>query len=105
MENRIMTMPANYTVVDGEEMMYLDGGGQIADVVGAVTSSIVSGTVTFFQVIGDSLKSCARSFVEITMDDLSNPNFWGAVALTGALAAIGFGMAYSESKKAEKKAA
>lgn len=101
MENNNLSLPANYMTITEDECTYLDGGAQITTIATSVVTSIVSGTAAFFQVIGDSLKSCARSFVEVTLDDLRNPNFWAAVALTGALAAIGFGASYAEKKKAK----
>lgn len=98
MQSNTILMPANYAVVDEDEMTYIGGGADVLGTIDSIASSIVSGTVGFFRVIGESLVSCARSFVEITMDDLRNPNFWGAVAITGVLALIGFGAASVENK-------
>lgn len=88
-QNTIM-FPADYASVAEEEMVYLDGGAQAIPTISDVASGIVSSIAVFCDVMWDSLKSCARSFVEITVDDLRNPNFQAAAALTSLMAIISF---------------
>lgn len=87
MSKTAIMFPSNCAMVAEEEMVYLDGGAQAVPSAASISTSIVSGIAAFCGVIWDSLKSCARSFVEITLDDLRNPNFQGAV-LTVSLLAI-----------------
>lgn len=84
MEKSAMTMPANYAVVSQNEMVYLDGGVDFS----SVSNAIVTGAVNFWNGITYSVKSLARSFVEVNLDDLRNPNFQAAAALVGTLAII-----------------
>lgn len=95
MENNDLFFPASYTAINETEFVYLDGG--------SVLPSVSSGVSAFLQSVGDYIKLNVQSFIEWKLDDLRNPNFWGAVALTGTLAIIGFGMAYVEDKQAAQK--
>lgn len=89
MEKNLMQMPASYAVVAEEEMVYLDGGVSFSDIqlVGAAVATVAKEIwdVTWF-----SIKSCARSFVEIHLDDLRNPKFQAVLAVTSLAAILSF---------------
>ncbi len=90
MNQTAILLPANCVMVTEDEMVYLDGGAQAVPSVSSIFAGIGSSIAEFCDVMWYSIKSCARSFVEITMDDLRNPNFQGAVATVTVLAIVSF---------------
>lgn len=99
MKATMISMPAGYAVLSNDEMVYVDGGALSLSTLQNAAAAVSSFSAAFCETMVDSIKSCARSFVEIHLDDLHNPNFWTAVAMTGILAAIGFGLSSFESEK------
>lgn len=90
MNQNNIALPANYAAIPEEEMAYLDGGAQVIPTITSIVAGIPSFFVEFGRVMWDWAKSSARSFVEITMDDLRNPNFQGALIVTSLLGIISF---------------
>lgn len=90
MSNNSLSLPSNCALISDEEMVYLDGGVQVLPASSSVLGGVASFAVAFCQVIWDSLKSCARSFVEITLDDLRNPNFQAVLAVVSVACVISF---------------
>lgn len=86
MNQTAIMLPASCSVVAEEEMMYLDGGAQVVPSTASLTAGIASSVANFCGAFWDALKGLGRSFVEITLDDLRNPNFQAAVLTVSILA-------------------
>lgn len=93
MAQTAIMFPTNCSMVAEDEMMYLDGGAQAVPFASSLLAGIASSVANFCGVMWDSLKSLGRSFVEITLDDLRNPNFQGAVLVVSLFAVASFLMA------------
>jgi hypothetical protein len=91
-----LLMPANYALVDEEEMVYLDGGNALTDsaasvvaaipsVVAAIPSFVVSATVAIAESVVASARNVFFGLIYIAIDDLLNPKFQGTMIALGVL--------------------
>jgi hypothetical protein len=85
-----LLMPASYTLVAEEEMIYLDGGGEFLDsaidFAASIPSLLVSFTGNLLYSIWAAAKNIVLGTLYMAIDDLLNPNFQGTVLALGVLA-------------------
>jgi hypothetical protein len=95
-----LLMPANYTLVDEEEMVYLDGGNDLLDsavsfvaaipsfvvsFAAAIPSFVVSSTVSIAESVVASARNVFFGMIYMAIDDLLNPKFQGTMVALGVL--------------------
>jgi hypothetical protein len=84
-----LLMPASYTLVEEEEMVYLDGGNDLLDsavsFVAAIPSFVVSATGAVLGSVWASAKNITLGMVYMAIDDLLNPKFQGTMVALGVL--------------------
>jgi hypothetical protein len=84
-----LVMPASYTLVAEDEMVYLDGGNELLDSVASfvagIPAAVVSNTGVVLQSVWASVKNVTFGFAYMAIDDLLNPKFQGTMIAIGLL--------------------
>jgi hypothetical protein len=84
-----LLMPANYALVDEEEMVYLDGGNDLvnsaASFVAAIPSYVISAAGAIAENVAISTRNIFLSIIYMAIDDLLNPKFQGTMVALGVL--------------------